>query len=222
MCKRILVIDDNLAIRKSFALALGDADYQVDTAKSGKAGIDKVSNTEYDLIFLDLRMPEINGVETLIRLRDDGHRMPVYIATAFYEEFTEQLRIAAKEGYDFEVILKPIESEDLVRITKAVLEGVRAMIMYEFELYVVSQTPKSVEVVEELKKLLEDTLEGHYHLEVIDVIESPELAEKAKILATPTLVKVAPEPVRKIIGDLSDAEAILPALGLTPQEKNKH
>ncbi len=126
MSKRILVIDDNLAIRKSFALALGDADYQVDTAKSGKAGIDKVSNTEYDLIFLDLRMPEINGVETLIKLRDDGHRMPVYIITAFYEEFMDQLRIAADEGYNFEVIHKPIESENLVHITKVILEGAGA------------------------------------------------------------------------------------------------
>ncbi len=126
MCKRILVIDDNLAIRKSFALALGDADYQADTAKSGKAGIDKVSNTEYDLIFLDLRMPEMNGVETLIRLRDDGHRMPVYIITAFHEEFMDQLRVAADEGYEFEVMQKPMMSEDLVHITEAILEGARA------------------------------------------------------------------------------------------------
>ncbi len=122
MSKRILVIDDDLAIRKSFALVLGDADYQVDTAESGKEGIDKVYNTEYDLIFLDLKMPGISGVETLIRLRDNGHRMPVYIVTAFHEEFMYQLRVAADEGYDFEVMQKPIMSEDLVRITKAILE----------------------------------------------------------------------------------------------------
>ncbi len=126
MYKRILVIDDDAAIRKSFALTLEDADCQVDTAESGKEGIDKASNTEYDLIFLDLKMPGINGVETLIRLRDDGYKMPIYIITAFHEEFMDQLRVAADEGYEFEVMQKPIESQDLVRITKAILEGVGA------------------------------------------------------------------------------------------------
>ncbi len=126
MYKHVLVIDDDLAVRKSFSLALEDIDCQVDTAQSGEQGIDKASNTEYDLIFLDLKMPGINGVETLIRLRDDGHKMPVYIITAFHEEFMDQLRVAADEGYEFEVMQKPIESQDLVRITEAILEGVRA------------------------------------------------------------------------------------------------
>ncbi len=126
MNKRVLVIDDDLAIRKSFALALEDADCQVDTAESGEEGVDKASNTKYDLIFLDLKMPGINGVETLIRLRDDGYKMPIYIITAFHEEFMDQLRVAGDEGYDFEVMQKPIMSEDLVTITEAILEGARA------------------------------------------------------------------------------------------------
>ncbi len=126
MSKRILVIDDDLAIRKSFALTLEDTDCQIDTAESGKNGIDKASNTEYDLIFLDLKMPGINGVETLIRLRDSDHKMPIYIVTAFHEEFIDQLRVAADKNYEFEVMRKPIESQDLVRITKAILEGVGA------------------------------------------------------------------------------------------------
>jgi DNA-binding response OmpR family regulator len=126
MKKRILVIDDDLAIRKSFALTLEDTDCQIDTAESGKNGIDKASNTEYDLIFLDLKMPGINGVETLIRLRDNGHKMPIYIVTAFHEEFIDQLRVADEKDYEFEVMQKPIMSEDLIRITKAILEGVGA------------------------------------------------------------------------------------------------
>ncbi len=126
MSKRILVIDDDAAVRKSFALTLDDAGWQVDTVESGEAGVDKASNTEYDLIFLDLKMPGINGVETLIRLRDGGHKMLIYIITAFHEEFMDQLRAAADEGYEFEVMQKPIESQDLVRITKAILEGVGA------------------------------------------------------------------------------------------------
>ena len=126
MSKRILVIDDDSAVTKSFALTLDDAGWQLETLESGEAGVDKASNTEYDLIFLDLKMPGINGVETLIRLRDNGHRLPIYIITAFHEEFMDQLRVAADEGYEFEVMQKPIESQDLVRITKAILEGVGA------------------------------------------------------------------------------------------------
>ncbi len=126
MSKQILVIDDDLAIRKSFTLALEDADCKVDTAQSGSEGVDKASNTKYDLIFLDLKMPGINGVETLIRLRDNGHKMPIYIITAFHEEFMDQLRVAADEGYEFEVMRKPILSHDLVKITEAILEGAKA------------------------------------------------------------------------------------------------
>ena len=87
--------------------------------------------------------------------------------------------------------------------------------MYEFRLYVVGQTPKSRAVIENLKGLLESTFEGHYNLEVIDITENLEMAEKDNILATPTLQKASPEPVRSIVGDLSDKETVLLALVLT-------
>ena len=89
--------------------------------------------------------------------------------------------------------------------------------MYEFKLYVVGRTPKSIDIIEDLVKILEDALDGHYHLDVIDIIESPELAEKDRILATPTLEKASPGPVKTIVGDLSDKERILLTLGLTAQ-----
>ena len=87
--------------------------------------------------------------------------------------------------------------------------------MYEFRLYVVGQTPKSTTVIENLKGLLESTFEGHYSLEVIDITENLEMAEKNNIVATPTLQKASPEPVRTVVGDLSDKETVLLALVLT-------
>ena len=87
--------------------------------------------------------------------------------------------------------------------------------MYEFRLYVVGRTPKSVKIVEELARLLEDVLDGHYNLEVIDVIKKPELAAKNKILATPALERVSPEPIIRVVGDLSNKESVLAALGLS-------
>ncbi len=91
--------------------------------------------------------------------------------------------------------------------------------MYEFRLYVVGQTPKSKTVIENLKGLLESTFDGHYNLEVIDITENLEMAQKDNILATPTLVKSSPPPERRVIGDLSDREKVLLNLGFTIESK---
>lgn len=91
--------------------------------------------------------------------------------------------------------------------------------MYEFKLYLVGQTPKSITLVGEMKRLLTEAFDGHYNLEVIDIIENPQLAEKYKIIATPTLEKLSPEPVRRVIGNLADKERVLLALGLTTRQE---
>ncbi len=89
--------------------------------------------------------------------------------------------------------------------------------MYEFKLYVVGRTTKSTRIIEELKTLLTSAFDGHYHLEVIDVTQSPQLAQTNKVMATPTLEKVTPEPARKVVGDVSNSETVLLALGLTAE-----
>ncbi len=91
--------------------------------------------------------------------------------------------------------------------------------MYEFRLYVVGQTPKSITVVDDLKGLLESTCDGHYTLEVIDVTENLEMAEKDNILATPTLIKSSPPPEKRVIGDLSNREKVLLNLGFTIESR---
>lgn len=123
MGKCILVIDDEVAIRKSFILALGDTGYQVDTAESGEQGIEKAQNTKYDLIFLDLKMPGMNGVETLRRIRKRDRKVLVYIITAFYKEFFDKLKSAAQGGIDFELLKKPIGRKQIISITKGILEN---------------------------------------------------------------------------------------------------
>lgn len=91
--------------------------------------------------------------------------------------------------------------------------------MYEFRFYVVGQTPKSITVVDNLKRLLESTFDGHYNLEVIDVTENLKMAQKDNIIATPTLVKSSPPPERRVIGDLSDREKVLLNLGFTIESR---
>jgi circadian clock protein KaiB len=89
---------------------------------------------------------------------------------------------------------------------------------YVLKLYVAGNTPNSVRALKILKNILEQDFQGVYALKVIDVLKNPQLAEEDKILATPTLSKVLPPPVRKIIGDLSDREKVLIGLDLLYEE----
>jgi circadian clock protein KaiB len=85
---------------------------------------------------------------------------------------------------------------------------------YLIKLYVTGQTPRSLQAIANLRRICEGELSGQYELVVIDVLERPQLAEDEKILATPTVVKELPHPIRRIIGDLSDSERVLLGLDL--------
>ena len=87
---------------------------------------------------------------------------------------------------------------------------------WELRLYVAGQTPKSVTAIANLKQYCEQFLKGRYQLEVIDLLKNPQLAEGDQILAIPTLVRKVPEPIRKIIGDLSNQEKVLVGLDIRP------
>ena len=89
---------------------------------------------------------------------------------------------------------------------------------WELRLYVAGQTPRSIAAFANLKKICEEHLAGEYHIEVIDVLKKPQLASGDQILAIPTLVRKLPEPIRKIIGDLSDTERVLVGLNLREQK----
>jgi len=121
--KRILVIDDEEAVRKSFLLALEETGYQVDAAASGEEGVHMWKKDPYDLVFLDLKMPGMNGVETLRALRRMDREVPIYIVTAFYGEFFEQLKDAEKDNIDFEIMRKPIGGDGIRFVAKSILEG---------------------------------------------------------------------------------------------------
>jgi circadian clock protein KaiB len=87
---------------------------------------------------------------------------------------------------------------------------------WELRLYVAGKTPKSVTALANLKKYCEEHLKGQYRIEVIDLLVQPQLAEGDQILAIPTLVRKVPEPIRKIIGDLSNEEKVLVGLNIRP------
>lgn len=86
--------------------------------------------------------------------------------------------------------------------------------IYHLRLYVAGQSPKSVRAVENLRRVCEEHLTGRYEIELVDLAENPQLARSDEIIAVPTLIRKLPEPVRRIIGDLSDTEKVLVGLQL--------
>ena len=86
--------------------------------------------------------------------------------------------------------------------------------VYRLRLYVAGQTLKSVQAFKNLKQICEEHLQGRYEIDVIDLLENPQLASGDQILALPTLVRRLPEPIKKIIGDLSNKERVLVGLDL--------
>jgi circadian clock protein KaiB len=87
---------------------------------------------------------------------------------------------------------------------------------WELRLYIAGHTPKSIEAITNLKRICDQNLAGKYKIEIIDLLQNPQLAHGDQILAIPTLVRRLPEPVKKIIGDLSDTERVLVGLDIRP------
>jgi circadian clock protein KaiB len=88
--------------------------------------------------------------------------------------------------------------------------------VYELRLYIAGQTRKSIIALANLRRLCEEHLAGQYRIEIIDLMEHPDQAQRDQILAIPTLVRRLPEPIKRIIGDLSNSERVLVGLDVRP------
>jgi circadian clock protein KaiB len=87
------------------------------------------------------------------------------------------------------------------------------------KLYVTGRTPRAERAIANLRRLCKEELEGRYEIEIIDVLEHPQLAEDDRILATPTLIKQLPPPLRRVIGDLSNRDKVLLGLDVRPRSE---
>ncbi len=87
---------------------------------------------------------------------------------------------------------------------------------YVLKLYITGKSPRADRAIANIKRICQDELSNQYDLVIIDVLERPELAEQAKIIATPTLIKELPLPLRRVIGDLSNTEKVLLGLDIVP------
>jgi circadian clock protein KaiB len=91
--------------------------------------------------------------------------------------------------------------------------------IFDLRLYVAGQTPKAIRAFANLRTICDEHLAGRYKIEVVDLLEDPQLGRGDQILALPTLVRKLPAPIKKIIGDLSNTERVLVGLDLRPRQK---
>ena len=93
--------------------------------------------------------------------------------------------------------------------------------VYVLRLFVTGTTPRSARAISNLRRICDERLHGTYSLEVIDIYQSPQAAKEHQIVAVPTLIKVLPQPLRRIIGDLANLERVLAGLDLIPNADSK-
>ncbi len=117
----ILIIDDDEAVRSAFRLGLAHLPYRLSEAGDGESGAEIAIEQDVDLVFLDLRMPRLDGVGALRRIRAVKPDLPVYIATAFHREFFDSLVAARGEGLMFELLRKPLERRQIIELTTSLL-----------------------------------------------------------------------------------------------------
>jgi CheY-like chemotaxis protein len=213
---KILVIDDDSAVRGAFKLVLEEDGFAVSEAENGLQGIEMAKAERPDLILLDLKMPGIDGVETLRRLKALDATLHVYIVTAFANEYMEQLKVAHAEGLQFQLASKPLSSSQIRHIARSArrLSVVgREECKLMLTLYVVSLTPDIRKLIERITGVLSATFEpGRWVLDVVEVLGMPEKALEREVFATPMLVRDIPEPVLKLLGDLSQMPLVLAAI----------
>ena len=118
---QVLVIDDEESVRDAFVDALEGMPLVVETACDGREGLEKARSDPVDLIFLDLKMPGMDGVEVLRKIREADEAVPVYVITAFYAEFLSRLQAAEDEGLVFQLLCKPIGQEAIRKVTATIL-----------------------------------------------------------------------------------------------------
>lgn len=216
MTPNIVVIDDDDAVRGSFQLVLEDMGCQVRVAKDGLQGVELVKAARPDLIFLDLKMPGIDGVETMRRLLAMDNTLKIYIVTAFSQEYMTDLKAAQAEGMVFQLASKPLSSTQIRHITKAVccLDEVNlGNRKIKLTLYVMSINPEVKQFIAQLSGELAACYQpGFWALDVVEVLSMPEKALEKDVFATPMLVRDIPEPILKLLGDMSKMHPILAAI----------
>ncbi|MDH5561279.1 MAG: response regulator [Deltaproteobacteria bacterium] len=121
--EKILVVDDHYAVRQSFKLALSGEEIELVAVSSGFEAVELIKQTDFSLIFLDLNMPQINGIDTFLKLKEIQPEVFVYFITAFHQDYFHQLIKLNKDGYQFEILIKPINDDEIIGLIKSFINN---------------------------------------------------------------------------------------------------
>lgn len=221
MSYKVLVIDDDPAVRGAFELVLSEAGYRVTLAENGLDGVASVTADCPDMVFLDLKMPGIDGVETLRRIKAVAPSLVVYIVTAFSNEFMDQLKAAYDEGLQFQLASKPLSSFQIRQLARSAiaLPKVNTDLRCELSLYVVSLDQTTQALIARIREILSTAFtEGAWSLEVVEVLNAPEKALENEVFATPMLMREHPKPSVRLMGDLTNMGSVLAAITAPHEE----
>lgn len=223
--KVILVIDDEQSVRHSFELALKESAYDIRSVSSGEEGLKSIAEKKYQLIFLDLNMPGMSGINVLEKIQEQKPNIPIYIVTAFHKAFLTDLQEAKAKGLMFQIFKKPIGSAGIRHLVESVLgkptfsEEIKRDMKHTLRLYVAGVSETNQSILEKFKLMLIEKLGNKFTLEIIDIFEQPELTDDHQIIATPTIVHIMPDRVKKVILDFSSEEKILIGMDVLFDEK---
>ena len=218
---RILVVDDERGTLNALSVALTSFGYPIKTVTSGRKALNIVQaamdgEDRIGLLLTDLRMPGMNGIELIHSARAIDPAIMIILMTAYGEN---EIRKETLKLENCEYIEKPFKPEALLEKIKRLEKkqhntNQQKTDLYEFRLYIVGQTQKSLEAIQALESLMEERFKGLYSFAVIDLLENPEAAERDHVIASPTLLKANPPPARRVIGYLINAEKVMAGLGL--------
>ena len=119
--KHLLVIDEDPASRESFVSAFEDTDYEVVLVDSGEKGIETAQSTPCDLVFVDLALPDMNGAQTVRKLRELSETLPIFVMTTAQETSLHELDHVRKKGLPFHLVRKPIGQIEMQALVYSVL-----------------------------------------------------------------------------------------------------
>ncbi|MGR3219637.1 MAG: response regulator [Candidatus Anammoxibacter sp.] len=202
MAKQILIIDDEEIVAESLRFGLGKKGYDVTIALTGEEGIEKVKKNQPDIVFIDLRLPGIDGIEVLRTLHESYPNMRYYLITAFSSDFNEKIQLAAKAGINFDLCKKPITPDQMQKIIESNINDQKHVCC---KLFVTPGSDSAKKAHKNLLEIFDKQNDINYELEIVDINKETGLAEQYNIIATPTLVAGCGGKELQIIGDMHGA-----------------
>jgi circadian clock protein KaiB len=225
----LLCVDDNETALNVRKMVLESAGYTVLVASDSATAMEVFSSSAVDMVVSDHLLQGCTGIELAAAMKKLKPDVPMVIISGLVDapEGIEHADLFICKGDSPPQVLQKIS--DLLEKSRCQAspskkyELAEAFEMaaeasgdskFELRLYVAGETPKSLRAIANVRRICEEHLAGQYELEVVDLSQNPVLAKGEQIVAVPTLIKKLPIPLRKLIGDMADADSILVGLGL--------